>query len=145
MLGAGLGSLFGVVGALLWTVGWWQRSVAVRAFREGKEFRGEVVDVFLDRRVRVNRMHPWRVVFRFEVDGEVREDRATYWDIMPPMIEPGAPVVVLHTPSRSVLWTRLERRHEQPMQRLRVAPRVEQGSPVEAELEEHDAEQASRT
>jgi len=103
--------------------------------------------------VRVNRMHPWRVVFRFEVDGKTKEDTATYWDLMPPRIEPGAPVVVLHTPSRSVLWTRLERdTGPQPVARVRVAQPVpqieEQGADtVEAELESPDAdnEQASRS
>lgn len=136
-LGAGIGAVFGVAGAVLWTIGWWQRAIATRAYRDGIEVRGEVVDVFLDHRVRVNRQHPWRVVFRFQVDGKTKEDTATYWDLLPPRIDKGDPVVVLHTPARSVLWTQFERGDGAPA-RVRVASepvRIE-GAPKPVLVEE---------
>ncbi|MBI4957155.1 MAG: DUF3592 domain-containing protein [Myxococcales bacterium] len=102
---------FAVAGSLLWLVGRAQRARALHAYRDGVEAQGRVVDVYLDRRVRMNGQHPWRVVYEFMVGGQPRRGKATYWDDEPPHVAKGARVVVLHPPGRpgqSVLWTRFE-------------------------------------
>lgn len=103
------GAVFAVAGALLWGLGRWRRARALRLFREGHEASGEVVEVFLDRRVRMNRQHPWRVVYAFTSAEGAARGTATCWGERP-RVEVGDRVTVLHAPddpSRSVLWTRL--------------------------------------
>lgn len=104
------GGLFAFAGALLWGLGKRQQARALRVFRDGHEASGEVVEVFLDRRVRMNRRHPWRVVYAFTTPSGAARGSATSWGERPRLAE-GDRVTVLYAPgdpAESVLWTRFE-------------------------------------
>jgi hypothetical protein len=110
--GSVLAGAFGVAGLLLWMIGRAQRALAERVFRDGAEVSGEVVRVFRDHAVRMNGKNPFRVVYTFMAEGKPRSGTATFWDDEPPRVEVGERVTILHapsSPSRSVLWTRIER------------------------------------
>ena len=111
-MGGLLGAVFGCAGIVLFSLGFRQQRSAREVFRSGIEAQAEVVEVFLDRRLRVNRRHPWRVVYELRAqDGAAARGSALFWSPHPPNARPGQRVIALHDradPSRSVLWSRLE-------------------------------------
>ncbi len=156
-LGSTMGGLFTVAGLLVWSIGRIQRTLAERVFRDGVEVSGEVVDVFHDHLVRMNGRSPYRVVYAFMAEGKQRKGTATFWDLEPPRVTMGERVTVLHAPghpSRSVLWTRLERGGDAPVEEQQTrsdGPRIELAkgriavsSEEEAEGEEEEASRDER-
>ena len=98
--------------------------------------------VAIDHRVRVNQRSPWRVTYRFEVNGKPYEGTYACWTDAKPEVEPGARVLVLHDakrPSRSVLWTRVRPLAAEP--RVRVAA---DAPAIADEVEPDEAAQAER-
>ena len=116
-----LGGAFFVAGATCWAIGAGQRQRALAIYRDGVETRGEVVEIFLDRTVRINNRHPYRVVYTIAVEGRTTRGVATFWDDSPPRVSPGDAVAALYakgSPSHSVLWTRIEHGRAHPRARI---------------------------
>lgn len=100
-----------LVGLLLYAIGQWQRAQALTVFRNGVEVSAKTLAVERNYKVRMNGRHPWRLRYRFEVDGAVHETAVHYWTVRPPTTKPGERIVVLHdpkNPSHSVIWTNLD-------------------------------------
>jgi Protein of unknown function (DUF3592) len=111
LLGTTIGGVFGIAGSLLLAYGWWRRARAIRVFRDGVEAEGEIVSVGVNTHVRMNRKHPWRIVYRFMAGGRPVEGVATSWAAERPEVAAGNQVIVLHDakhPGRSVIWNRVE-------------------------------------
>lgn len=134
-LGLALGGCFFVFGLLVWLAGATLRRRALEVFERGLEARAVITEIFHDRRVRMNRKHPWRVRYSYLADGKTRTGTATFWTDHRPEGEVGDEVVALYvpgSPSRTVLWSRLGLA---PSPRLRL----DTGSSSAAESGELDA------
>lgn len=140
LIGTLIGAAFGLVGLGLYYLGRVKQREALHVFREGVETTGVVTKVFKDFRVRVNRQHPWRVVYELHgPDGQPVSGTATFWGDRPNAREDDR-VVVLYDPQapwRSVLWTRLD--DERELQVRVAAPTARIGEP-EALAEDVDTE-----
>jgi hypothetical protein len=137
-----IGAVTCVIALGLLLIGRKLRSEAVEVYRSGVEVDAEIVAVAIDHRVRVNQKSPWRVTYRFDVNGEAYEGAYACWTDAKPEIEPGARVLVLHDakrPSRSVLWTRVRPLTAEP--RVRVAADAPE---LTDEMEPGEAAEAKR-
>ncbi|MFO0617887.1 MAG: hypothetical protein U0414_35175 [Polyangiaceae bacterium] len=105
-----LAASFFLVGFGTHAIGGWMRRRVLDVFERGTEVRATITAVVLDRRVRMNQRHPWRVHYQYEAEGRVRSGVATFWTDQRPEAEVGDEVSALYVPgsaSRSVLWSRL--------------------------------------
>lgn len=79
----------------------------LRLFSEGRSVRGEVLEVAQNRRVRVNRQHPWVVRYRFDAAGQPYEGIVQRLDLPDHMLQVGQAVYVLYfpeDPARNTLY-----------------------------------------
>lgn len=140
LIGSAIGGVFGLVGALLYYLGRVKEREALHVFCEGAEATGTVTKVFQDFRVRVNKQHPWRVVYEFSgPDGRPVMGTASFWGTRP-NASPNDRVVLLYdpqAPSRSVLWTRLDNERELQLRagNVRLAAPPHHHAAAEAEVE----------
>jgi hypothetical protein len=78
-------------------LGAWQRAEAhLRLFREGRAAQGTLEAVELDRSVRIRGRSPWRLQYRYEVDGGTHRATQRVWDRTFGERRPGEPVHVLY-------------------------------------------------
>ena len=130
---AGFGSIFALCGALAWYVGARARQQALVLFRSGAETNATVTSVALDRMVRVNRRHPYRVDYTFEVEGRPRAGFVRLWVDEEPQVSVGENVSVVYDerhPSRNLLLSRVTGTN-----RARVAKEETLRSDFDAEAE----------
>jgi Protein of unknown function (DUF3592) len=144
-----MGLFFGLGGAIAGWLGWRAKQHALLAYRDGVECRATVVDVLLDRKVRVNGKSPWRVRYEFETpNGRGAKGTATFW--AQPVAEVGQEVIALYDPERpshNVLWTRLDALPEAPKLRVAteqvsVTEEVSAPTPAEASTESSEDDAA---
>lgn len=81
----GMGTLFAGIGGGLLLRGVWQRRKRERLLRDGRRVVATVTDFRLNRFIRVNNHHPWRVYATYAIDGgrgsrEVQSDNL-YFDV----------------------------------------------------------------
>ena len=98
---------FVIAGALLYALGVRQRRAKLELFRTGAEYEGRVESVHHDRMVRMNGRHPYRVRYRFLVNGVEREGTDTFWTDEPPAVKAGERVAVLSGAGGTILFTRV--------------------------------------
>lgn len=98
---------FAVAGTVLYVLGVQLRRTRLELFRTGQEHDGRVESVHHDRNVRMNGRHPYRVRYRFVVDGVEREGTDTFWTDQPPAVKPGERVAILSGPGGTALFTRV--------------------------------------
>lgn len=79
-IGAGFGSIFGVVGVLLLRKGLREARAALRALEHGLSIVGTIREVGEDTTVTINSRHPWKIEYAFEVDGRAWTGRASAWE-----------------------------------------------------------------
>jgi hypothetical protein len=102
-----LGALFLLVGVplLVWRYQTARRTIEV--LRLGQASQGEIVSVHQDYRVRVNGRHPWRLTYRFEVNGRQYDGQVTTLSQPDLNQQPGKPVYVLYmgnNPEQNTLY-----------------------------------------
>ncbi len=100
-VGAG-GGVFLAAGLVFGAIGLWLGALRKAEMRKRAQLRdhgvaceGTVVDVRQDRRVRVNRQHPWLVRYRYSAGGREHENEERVMDL-PTAIEKGARVAVVY-------------------------------------------------
>src|SRR5262245_53982730 len=100
---SGIGAvLVGIGGGFLWVPGWLRRK-RERIIAEGISAQAKVVDIFIDRSLRVNGRSPWVIVAEFQdpITGETIRCKSHYlWEAPDGQYRVGGPVTVFYLPDR---------------------------------------------
>jgi len=100
---SGVGVLMvGIGGGFLWVPGWLRRK-RERIIAEGVSAQAKVVDIFIDRSLRVNGRSPWVIEAEFQdpITGETIRCKSHYlWEAPNGPYRVGGPVTVFYLPDR---------------------------------------------
>jgi hypothetical protein len=94
--------LLGIGGGFLWVPGW-LRGKRERIIAEGISAQAKVVDIFIDRSLRVNGRSPWVIEAEFQdpITGETIRCKSHYlWESPDGQYRVGGPVTVFYLPDR---------------------------------------------
>lgn len=89
---------FIVIGAVLFIRGFQKAQQTVKILRDGQAALGEISDVSLNYRVRINRRHPWVIQYKFKVLGSDYQGKLSTLSQPDSDHEPGKAVYVLYQP-----------------------------------------------
>ncbi len=99
--------IFAVPGYFLLRHGLKQASGVLQAFTEGEAVRGTIHSIKKDRTQSMNDKHPWKLIYHFEIQGEVHEGELVSFSSAVSQRRPGQPVWVVYVkeaPSRSTIY-----------------------------------------
>ena len=102
-----IGGIFLALGSVFAVVFCWGLPADLAISLSGRKVRGSVVEARLNTTVRINRRHPVRIRFAYEIDGEPHEASSNTLDPALVALRPGSPVEV-EVSTLNPAWARLE-------------------------------------
>lgn len=107
VIGGGLGGLFVILGGGMLYYGILQGFVKIRPLEYGQATIGEVVEIYRDTTIRINRQHPLAIVYVYKVHGNEYEGKIRSWKYDQDDLAVGDRVHVLYmpdAPEQSVIY-----------------------------------------
>jgi len=89
---------FFIFGAILFFRGFLKAQQTLSILRDGQAALGEITDISLNYRVRINKRHPWIIQYKFKVLGSDYHDKLSTLSQPDSDHEPGKAVYVLYQP-----------------------------------------------